>query len=304
MTTLHITRGLQGSGKSTFARAWVAEAPGQRVRLSRDDARDLYFGTRQGLTGEQEQFISDALEMVAFRALLDGLDVIYDATNLVNKHITPWLKIAQKAGAEVEYHDFVITREEALHRNQVRPSFEYVPREVINEWFDKRTNNGKLNPPPAPRKPNEWTEYVPDTSLPTAWICDLDGTLFDMNGKRGPFDMDKVEFDDIRRGTLDLIQGLAAAGDQIVYLSGRNKRGYVGSIRALLREGAPEGPLYMREDGDQRPDDVLKHELFYTHVAPNWNVRGAIDDRHSIMRLWHAIGVPAFSAAHPDQKEF
>lgn len=39
MNTLTITRGLPGSGKSTWAKAWTAADPTCRARVNRDDLR-------------------------------------------------------------------------------------------------------------------------------------------------------------------------------------------------------------------------------------------------------------------------
>ena len=36
-----VLRGLQGSGKSTFAKQWVNEDPEHRVRFNRDDIRNM-----------------------------------------------------------------------------------------------------------------------------------------------------------------------------------------------------------------------------------------------------------------------
>ena len=41
MTALVITRGLPGSGKTTYARAWVAEDREHRARVNRDDIRQM-----------------------------------------------------------------------------------------------------------------------------------------------------------------------------------------------------------------------------------------------------------------------
>ena len=36
-----LTRGIPGSGKSTWAKAWVAESPETRIRLNWDDMRNM-----------------------------------------------------------------------------------------------------------------------------------------------------------------------------------------------------------------------------------------------------------------------
>ena len=44
MPTLHITRGLPASGKSTWAREWVAEDPASRAEVNRDQLRLMMHG--------------------------------------------------------------------------------------------------------------------------------------------------------------------------------------------------------------------------------------------------------------------
>lgn len=36
-----LTRGIPGSGKSTWAKTWVAESPETRIRLNWDDMRNM-----------------------------------------------------------------------------------------------------------------------------------------------------------------------------------------------------------------------------------------------------------------------
>ena len=53
-----IVRGLPGSGKSTFAKRWVAQDPENRVRVSRDDLRYQLYGKYYGLTISQESTVT------------------------------------------------------------------------------------------------------------------------------------------------------------------------------------------------------------------------------------------------------
>lgn len=71
--------GLPASGKTTFARKWVNEAPKDRVRVNRDDIRrqlgPYWVPQRENLvTKIENQMIRLALE--------DSYSVVVDATNL------------------------------------------------------------------------------------------------------------------------------------------------------------------------------------------------------------------------------
>ena len=41
MSKIILCRGIQGSGKSTWAKQWVAEDPEHRVRFNNDDVRNM-----------------------------------------------------------------------------------------------------------------------------------------------------------------------------------------------------------------------------------------------------------------------
>ena len=75
---LVLTRGLPASGKSTFSKEWVNVDPKKRVRVSRDDIRNMlgpyWVPTREDLVTKIE---NDMIE----NALGNGYSVIVDATN-------------------------------------------------------------------------------------------------------------------------------------------------------------------------------------------------------------------------------
>lgn len=44
MNKVIICRGIQGSGKSTWAKQWVKEDPNHRIRINQDDFRKYVWG--------------------------------------------------------------------------------------------------------------------------------------------------------------------------------------------------------------------------------------------------------------------
>lgn len=42
MNKVIICRGIQGSGKSTWAKQWVKEDPNHRIRINQDDFRNMF----------------------------------------------------------------------------------------------------------------------------------------------------------------------------------------------------------------------------------------------------------------------
>lgn len=120
MATLYICRGLPASGKTTYAKAWVAEDPGQRVRVSRDDLRCMAHGTPD--VGVNENAVTSLQHGAIENALLDKWDVISDATNLQERHVRDLRSLADWACATVEVldHFLAITPEECIRRDADR----------------------------------------------------------------------------------------------------------------------------------------------------------------------------------------
>lgn len=49
--------------------------------------------------------------------------------------------------------------------------------------------------------------------------------------------------------------------------------------------------LYMRKDGDFRPDYEVKSEIL-GRIKKHWNVKHAVDDNPAVLKLWFEHGIP------------
>jgi hypothetical protein len=56
----------------------------------------------------------------------------------------------------------------------------------------------------------------------------------------------------------------------------------------------------MRPENDMRKDSVVKSELFWEHVAPNYNVQFVLDDRDQVVDFWRSIGLVCWQVAPGD----
>lgn len=134
MTTLHICRGLPGSGKSTYAKEWVAADPGWRARVNRGDVRNAVHPAYVGAETEKATTI---VSHAAIGALLrNGWAVIVDDTNLNPAHVRRLLDIAYNSGADVAWHDFEMHPHAAKLAQQDRPESERVADEVIDRFAE------------------------------------------------------------------------------------------------------------------------------------------------------------------------
>src|SRR5262245_49221920 len=100
MATLTITRGLPGSGKTTWAKAQP-----RAVRVNRDELRKMLHG---GWTGESwaERHVTAAQRAAVEALLRNGVDVICDDTNLRAKVVRELAELASECGASVSLVDF------------------------------------------------------------------------------------------------------------------------------------------------------------------------------------------------------
>ncbi|SCL26752.1 AAA family ATPase [Micromonospora inyonensis] len=100
MPALVITRGLPGSGKTTYAKRWVAEDPERRFRVNRDDLRAMGHGRRVGVRW-QEDAVTTAQKAQVLALLRAGMSVIADDTNLPDASVEQWRRLAEQAGAHL-----------------------------------------------------------------------------------------------------------------------------------------------------------------------------------------------------------
>ncbi len=198
-----MTRGLPGSGKTTFAKQYQADHP-TAVRVNKDDLRaSLHNGV---FSKGRENFVLAVRDFIVDKALEDGHDCIVDDTNFHEKHLARMEEIAAKHGAAVEVKDFTtVPIDVCIQRDLARPRSvgERVIRQIHRQFLETKPT------PPA---------Y--DPSLPDCIIVDLDGTLalFDRD-KVSPYDRDFSK-DEMNQALYNILARFMA-GHRIFILSGR-----------------------------------------------------------------------------------
>ncbi|MEV3987527.1 AAA family ATPase [Streptomyces sp. NPDC049837] len=296
MPVVHVMTGLPASGKTTEARRLQAESEGRMRRVNLDDLRtmmDLPTGERNSYAHEQTVL---AVQDAAVRAAVDdGFDVVVDNTHLT-PHIPKRLKAAVAGEATFVVHDFTdVPVEECIRRDGQRERS--VGEEIIRLLADKHTKARKGGwrltgewfndqPPVAP--------YVADPALPSAVLCDIDGTLA-LRGDRGPYDFTRCDEDLLNASVRQALHSFRRAdGDVVVLLSGRGEEHREKTEEWLRRHDVPYDELWMRAAGDHRRDDVVKAELFDRHVRDRFAVRVSLDDRDRVVAVWRRMGLPTW----------
>lgn len=306
MSTLHLCRGLPGSGKTTFARTWTAEDPSTRLRVNRDDVRAMVHATYSGRPTEEA---TTTVAHSAIRtALRNGRDVIVDDTNLNAGIVKNLLKLAEQTGADIEFHDFPISLGDAIARDTERGANggRSVGADVIEKMHLRYLAQHKGAMPPTPALPVRPTfkPYTPVPSTPKAVIVDIDGTLADNYGHRSFYDYSRVLQDAVHRPIVQLVWHFIDEGYEIVIMSGRDDSCRDDTITWLseivgLGANGFVGP-FMRETGDKRDDAIVKLELFDQHVRDHYDVRYVLDDRNRVVRAWRSIGLTVLQVADGD----
>ncbi|MFJ7128592.1 AAA family ATPase [Streptomyces sp. NPDC098101] len=298
MPVVHVMTGLPASGKTTAARALQADAEGRVRRVNLDDLRTMLDlpDPERGRSHTREQTVL-AVQDATVRAAVDGgFDVVVDNTHLT-PHIPKRLKAAV-AGLDVTFavHDFTgVPVEECVRRDAARerPVGEEIIR-ILADKHAKASRNGWrltadwLNDRPATEP------YVADPALPTAVMCDIDGTLA-LRVDRGPYDFTRCDRDVLNVSVRDALRAFRSAErDRIVLLSGRSEDHRALTEEWLARHEVPYDELWMRASGDGRGDDLVKAELFDAHVRHRYAVRVSLDDRDRVVALWRRMGLPTW----------
>lgn len=136
---LYVTRGLPGSGKSHWAKAWVAEAPDQRARVNRDCLRDMLAAGCYRMATEAA--VTKAAHGAVRALLLDDWDVVCDDTNLRPEVIAGWRALAAEIGARLEVIDLTAVPVETCIERDARRSDRGYPPE---RWDGARTGEAAI----------------------------------------------------------------------------------------------------------------------------------------------------------------
>lgn len=326
-----IFKGLPGCGKSTLAAQLIKREPKRWMRINRDDLRSMIVGPGNNPHNgdkSQEDFIRSIKENLMRQAFDQGYDVILDDTHLVPTTLKK-LHIAAESYGDVKVIEKAVNVDinVCIERDAKRVGFAHVGEKIIKDMargagIDRGKVLSDREAYYAPRA-NSFKTLVQDENLPSAIMCDLDGTLAIIND-RSPYDATDCDIKDkpnwpVIRNVLAMHQ----AGYKIIFMSGRDEKyrketqrfiekyclyknvenHFKNGKKMTVMEPIPYA-LHMRGEtnpdptkADMRKDSIIKQELFDKYVRGKFNVAFVLDDRNQVVDFWRSIGLTCFQVA-------
>lgn len=147
------------------------------------------------------------------------------------------------------------------------------------------------------------------------WLFDIDGTMANNDHRKHHLEKDPKDWgaffaashlDPPHEHITKLVRSLRSGHHgSVIYATGRSEadratttdwvREHAGHV---WRPGRQR--LYMRADGDHRPDTVVKLELLKMMRNDGWEPIMCFDDRSSVVEMWRAAGIPCAQVALGD----
>ena len=296
MNKLILTRGIQGSGKTTWARQWVAEDPDSRVRINNDDLRNMlgnyWVVGREPLVSEMKQYVTQA-------AMDRGYNIVIDNMNLNPHEVKFWEKVVELNNEdpdgykyEIEFKDFFIPLEECIRRDAMRPN--PIGEKVIRETWKRYKHFIQTT---------EVENYVnnlikEDESKPYCLVVDMDSTLCFNTTKRPWYGEGAAEgmINDVpNMGVLRLVEqwtkpGPTAYTNNLIIATGRDTSQEEVTKQWLAKYNIYPQEFYFRRKGDYRKGVEVKKEQI-EKILEKYNVVAIIDDCEPIVNMYREMGL-------------
>lgn len=133
-------------------------------------------------------------------------------------------------------------------------------------------------------------------------LVDIDGTIA-LRGDRSPHDHDTSMEDAVNWIVVKVVTSFVTAHNlRCILISGREEKYrdvteyWLGTHNIFPFRHK----LVMRKEKDNRPDDVVKEELYNDYIKPFYKVEAVFDDRNKVVAMWRRLGLPVFQVADGD----
>ncbi len=145
-----------------------------------------------------------------------------------------------------------------------------------------------------------------NSDLPTAIGVDCDHTLC-LHDYRIPFEYYKCLDDKLNIPIVQLVKDLSKTY-KIIIITGRENIKYskekyqFSSVLKyteewLKRNKIPYDEIFIKDEGDHRPDYIVKAEMYNNKIKNKYNILFMIDDRNQVVNQWRKMGLCCLDVA-------
>lgn len=145
MPKIILCRGIQGSGKTTWAKQWALEDPEHRVRFNNDDIRNMLG---KYWVPSREDLVKSLRSAFLLNSMSYGFDIVIDNMNLNPKELEYYNGVLNgwnnpkwampdvvRPKYSLEFKDFFIPLQDCIERDSKRPN--PIGEEVIRKTYEK-----------------------------------------------------------------------------------------------------------------------------------------------------------------------
>lgn len=303
---LILCRGIQGSGKSTWAKKWAEEDPDNRVRFNNNDIRNMlgkyWVPSREGIVKVMKDTFAKA-------SMLAGKNIVIDNMNLNPKEVEYWRDLIEynndyytgvrgefpstyKANYfyELEFKNFFISVDECIRRDAMRSN--PIGEKVIKDTW-KRYRSFILQEQIKQLKERKLEQ---DSTKTAAIVVDMDATLcLNITGRPfyGEGAAEGMVNDEPITEVCDMIRTLHRSGEySLIVLSGREDTPEIREATETWLHNHDLWPteVLLRSIGDYSKGEICKKKLI-EHVLKSYNVKLIIDDNNRCVQMYRDMGL-------------
>lgn len=284
MSVAIITKGLPASGKSTWSKVYISENQNW-IRVNLDDLRAEMFNSvfsaknEKAVVKRQYELIQEAID--------NGQNIVVDNTHLNPNSLNKLTSFFDERGVTYEVKFFEVEVGEAIRRDKLRDK-------PVGPMVIRRMYNAYLAP-----------KEIVMSDLPKAIIVDVDGTVADHDGIRGPHELNKVHLDKPKTSIINIVQKFHDT-HHVLIVSGRQDSCKDATLEWLHNHGViprdnTKFSLMMRAAGDIRKDSIVKREIFDNFISGKFNVDFVLDDRNQVVDMWrNELGLTCLQVNYGD----